>query len=263
MCLGSIIREIITTLRKANEMRAKHKLLIGILVGTIILTLAACQKDQSVSDEQLDTNSENAEEAEIAELMNFEQMKKPEKGDILATMTTNHGVIEMLLFPEVAPKAVENFKTHAENGYYDGLIFHRVMDDFMIQGGDPTGTGSGGESIWGEPFEDEFGLLFPYRGALCMANSGPATNGSQFFIVQLSNPTEDVALSMEQGGFPKEMIDAYKEVGGTPWLYGKHTVFGQVQSGMEVVDTIVKVEANQTRPIEDVIIENIDIRIIE
>ncbi|PKM56871.1 MAG: peptidylprolyl isomerase [Firmicutes bacterium HGW-Firmicutes-3] len=195
--------------------------------------------------------------------MNFEQMKKPEKGDILATMTTNHGVIEMLLFPEVAPKAVENFKTHAENGYYDGLIFHRVMDDFMIQGGDPTGTGSGGESIWGEPFEDEFGLLFPYRGALCMANSGPATNGSQFFIVQLSNPTEDVALSMEQGGFPKEMIDAYKEVGGTPWLYGKHTVFGQVQSGMEVVDTIVKVEANQTRPIEDVIIENIDIRIIE
>lgn len=251
------------TLRKANGMRAKHRLLIGILVGAMILTLAACQKDQSVSDEQLDTSSENIEETENAELMNFEQMKKPEKGDLLATMTTNHGVIEILLFPKVAPKAVENFKTHAENGYYDGLIFHRVMDDFMIQGGDPTGTGTGGESIWGEPFEDEFGLLFPYRGALCMANSGPSTNGSQFFIVQLSNPTEDVTLSMEQGGFPKEMIDAYKEVGGTPWLYGKHTVFGQVQTGMEVVDTIVKVEAVETRPIEDVIIENIDIKIIE
>lgn len=244
-------------------MRAKHKLLIGILVGAMIVSLSACQKDTSVSDEQLETNSESIEETEIAELMDFEQMKEPEEGDILATMTTNHGVIEILLFPDVAPKAVENFKTHSENGYYDGLIFHRVMDDFMIQGGDPTGTGTGGESIWGEPFEDEFGLLFPYRGALCMANSGPATNGSQFFIVQLSNPTEDVALSMEQGGFPEEMINAYKEVGGTPWLYGKHTVFGQVQSGMEVVDAIVKVEANQTRPIEDVIIEKIEIRIIE
>ena len=244
-------------------MRAKHTLIMGILVGAMLLTLAACQKDKTTSDEQVDTNSENVEDTETVELMNFEQMKKPEKGDILATMTTNHGVIEILLFPEVAPKAVENFKIHAENGYYDGLIFHRVMDDFMIQGGDPTGTGTGGESIWGEPFEDEFGLLFPYRGALCMANSGPSTNGSQFFIVQLSNPTEEVALSMEQGGFPEEMIEAYKEVGGTPWLYGKHTVFGQVQSGMEVVDAIAKVEAVDTKPVEDVIIEKIDIKTIE
>ena len=244
-------------------MRAKYKLLIGILVGAMIFGLAACQKEQPASDEQVDTNNENIEDTDPTELMNFEQMKEPEKGDILATMTTNHGVIEILLFPKVAPKAVENFKTHAENGYYDGLIFHRVIDDFMIQGGDPTGTGTGGESIWGEPFEDEFGLLFPYRGALCMANSGPGTNGSQFFIVQLSNPTEDVALSMEQGGFPQEMIDAYKEVGGTPWLYGKHTVFGQVQSGMDVVDAIVKVEAIETKPVQDVIIEKIDISIIE
>lgn len=244
-------------------MRAKHKLFIGILVGVMVLILSACQKDQSVSDEQEDTNNENNEDTKIDELMSFEQMRAPGKGDILATMTTNHGVIEILLFPDVAPKAVENFKTHAENGYYDGLIFHRVMEDFMIQGGDPTGTGTGGESIWGEPFEDEFGLLFPYRGALCMANSGPGTNGSQFFIVQLSNPTEDVALSMEQGGFPQEMIDTYKEVGGTPWLYGKHTVFGQVQSGIEVVDAIVKVDAVETRPTEDVIIESIDIKIIE
>ncbi|MDF1617684.1 peptidylprolyl isomerase [Petrocella sp. FN5] len=244
-------------------MNLKHTLLIGILVGTMVFVLAACQNENTLKDEQVDENSENIEDNELNELMNFEQMKAPEKGDILATMTTNHGVIEMLLFPKVAPKAVENFKTHAENGYYDGLIFHRVIDDFMIQGGDPTGTGSGGESIWGTPFEDEFGLLFPYRGALCMANSGPGTNGSQFFIVQLSNPTEEVALSMEQGGFPEEMINAYKEVGGTPWLYGKHTVFGQVQTGMEVVDAIVKVEAVNTKPIEDVIIEKIDIKIIE
>jgi len=244
-------------------MRTKHILLIGILLGVMILLLAGCQNEKTKSDEETNTNSENIEETEIVEPMNFEQMKEPEKGDILATMTTNHGVIEILLFPEVAPKAVENFKTHAENGYYDGLIFHRVMDDFMIQGGDPTGTGTGGESIWGEAFEDEFGLLFPYRGALCMANSGPGTNGSQFFIVQLSNPTEEVALSMEQGGFPEEMINIYKEIGGTPWLYGKHTVFGQVQAGMEVVDAIVKVEAVSTKPVEDVIIEKIEIKTIK
>ena len=100
-------------------------------------------------------------------------------------METNYGTIKIRLFPKVAPKAVENFKTHVENGYYDGLTFHRVIEGFMIQGGDPIGNGTGGESIWGKPFEDEFDINYHnFRGTLSMANAGPNTNGSQFFIVQ-------------------------------------------------------------------------------
>lgn len=113
------------------------------------------------------------------------QLEKPSEGDTIAIMHTSLGDISLRLFPEAAPKAVENFTTHAKNGYYDGLTFHRVMEDFMIQGGDPKGTGTGGESIWGGSFEDEFDQkLLNLRGALSMANSGVDTNGSQFFINQ-------------------------------------------------------------------------------
>ena len=113
------------------------------------------------------------------------QLEKPTAGDTIAVMHTTMGDISLRLFPEAAPKAVENFTTHAKEGYYNGLIFHRVMDDFMIQGGDPKGNGTGGESIWGEPFEDEFDQkLLNLRGSLSMANSGANTNGSQFFINQ-------------------------------------------------------------------------------
>ena len=113
------------------------------------------------------------------------QLEKPTAGDTIAVMHTSMGDISLRLFPEAAPKAVENFTTHAKEGYYNGLTFHRVMDDFMIQGGDPKGNGTGGESIWGEPFEDEFDQkLLNLRGSLSMANSGADTNGSQFFINQ-------------------------------------------------------------------------------
>lgn len=113
------------------------------------------------------------------------QLEKPAKGETIATMHTSMGDISLRLFGDKAPKSVENFITHAKEGYYDGLIFHRVIRDFMIQGGDPNGTGTGGESIWGKPFEDEFDIeLRNYRGALSMANSGVNTNGSQFFINQ-------------------------------------------------------------------------------
>lgn len=113
------------------------------------------------------------------------QLNPPEAGEEIAVLTTNYGTIKIRLFPDAAPKAVENFKTHIEEGYYDGLTFHRVIDGFMIQGGDPLGNGTGGESIWGEPFEDEFNKdLLNIRGSLAMANSGPDTNGSQFFINQ-------------------------------------------------------------------------------
>ena len=113
------------------------------------------------------------------------QLEKPTAGDTIAVMHTSMGDISLRLFPEAAPKAVGNFTTHAKEGYYNGLTFHRVMDDFMIQGGDPKGNGTGGESIWGEPFEDEFDQkLLNLRGSLSMANSGADTNGSQFFINQ-------------------------------------------------------------------------------
>lgn len=174
-------------------------------------------------------------------------------------MQTTLGDIKIKLFPEIAPKTVENFLTHAENGYYEGIIFHRVIKDFMIQGGDPTGTGMGGESIWGSPFADEFSMnAFNLRGALSMANAGPGTNGSQFFIVQA--PLVDVRMGeqMKQAGYPEEIIKAYMEQGGTPWLDHKHTVFGQVIEGMDVVDNIINVETSYgDKPTVDVVIQKI------
>ncbi|MFY9380026.1 MAG: peptidylprolyl isomerase, partial [Acutalibacteraceae bacterium] len=172
--------------------------------------------------------------------------------------------IKIRLFPQYAPKTVENFTTHAKNGYYDGLIFHRVIKDFMIQGGDPNGTGMGGESIWGTPFEDEFSQeLHNLRGALSMANSGPCTNGSQFFIVQADTVDPSFIPQMESmvdDGFPQQVIDNYKEVGGTPWLDFKHTVFGQVFEGMDVVDSIANVKtALQDKPAQDVKIISVEI----
>lgn len=189
-----------------------------------------------------------------------EQMKMPESGDEIAIMTTNMGTIKIRLFPQYAPKAVENFTTHAKDGYYDGLIFHRVIEDFMIQGGDPQGTGMGGESIWGEAFEDEFDAnVLNLKGALSMANSGPNTNGSQFFIVQKAVDQEIVEL-MKQNEWPQEIIDVYGTYGGTPWLDFQHTVFGQVFEGLDIVDTIAALPTGDAdRPKEDVVIESIEI----
>ena len=176
-------------------------------------------------------------------------------------MQTTLGDIKIKLFPELAPKTVENFLTHAENGYYEGIIFHRVIKDFMIQGGDPTGTGMGGESIWGAPFADEFSMnAFNLRGALSMANAGPGTNGSQFFIVQASHVDPRMGDQMKQAGYPEEIIKAYMEKGGTPWLDHKHTVFGQVIEGMDVVDTITNVETTYgDKPAVDVVINKITV----
>lgn len=186
------------------------------------------------------------------------------KDGIKAIIRTNRGDMTFVLFPDEAPKAVENFTTHAKNGYYDGLIFHRVIRDFMIQGGDPHGTGTGGESIWGKPFEDEFSLdLRNYYGALSMANSGPNTNGSQFFIVQAKTAPPQMLAQMEQlteQGFPRECIDNYKKVGGTPWLDFHHTVFGQLTEGAEVLEDIANVRtARGDKPLYDVVIESIEI----
>lgn len=191
------------------------------------------------------------------------QLSAPQKGDTLAVMHTNMGDIKIKLFPEKAPKTVENFVTHSKNGYYNGLKFHRVINDFMIQGGDPRGNGTGGESIWGGSFSDEFDPeLHNLRGALSMANSGPDTNGSQFFIVQArevpSNMLEQMR-DLEDNGFPADITAAYAELGGTPWLDFRHTVFGQVTEGMDVVDAIAAVETVNDVPRSDVIIESIEV----
>ena len=147
-----------------------------------------------------------------------------------ATLHTNQGEIAVELFDDDAPKTVENFLKLARDGFYDGVIFHRVIEGFMIQGGDPTGTGTGGP---GYQFEDEFNEHKVVRGALAMANAGPNTNGSQFFIV-----TTDEA----------------------PWLDGKHTVFGRVTSGMDVVDAISQVDVDaRDKPREDVVIERVEV----
>lgn len=191
------------------------------------------------------------------------QLEKCVQGDTIATIKTNMGEIKIRLFPKYAPKAVENFVTHAKEGYYNGLIFHRVIENFMIQGGDPNGTGTGGESIWGEPFEDEFTPeLHNLRGALSMANAGPGTNGSQFFIVQAKEVSEDMLEQLRMANeqyFPTECIEAYEKMGGTPWLDYHHTVFGQVFEGMETVDAIAGAPADYftNKPKTDVIIESI------
>ena len=192
----------------------------------------------------------------------FPQLNEVNEKNPLVTVHTNQGDFTLELFPEVAPKTVENFVTHAKNGYYDGVIFHRVIEDFMIQGGDPTGTGMGGESIYGRTFEDEFSReAFNLYGTLSMANAGPNTNGSQFFIVTAKQVPAQMLKQLKDGGWPEEIVEEYAKVGGTPWLDHRHTVFGRVVEGMDVVLKIEGVERNaQDCPLEDVVIESMDVK---
>ena len=161
------------------------------------------------------------------------QTKNESEEMTVAVIKTNMGTIEIQLFPDKAPLAVQNFEELAAKGYYDGIIFHRVIDNFMIQGGDPTGTGRGGESVWGHAFNDEFttDLQFDKPGILAMANAGPNTNGSQFFIT----------------------------LAPTPWLNGHHTIFGKVIKGMDVVQAIGKVATTKPydKPVKDVVMEKV------
>ena len=227
----------------------KKRVLALLLALVLLPALAGCGKRGQSATTESKVES------------NMLQFKTPEDSAPVAVMHTNKGDLSLVLFPEQAPKTVENFLTHAKNGYYDGIIFHRVIEAFMIQGGDPTGTGRGGESIWGQPFADEFSAdLRNFRGALSMANAGPGTNGSQFFIVTCADVGEDMLGQMKAVGWPDEVIDTYKQAGGTPYLDGKHTVFGQVIDGMDVVDDISKTQTGaQDKPVHDVVIESIDV----
>lgn len=161
--------------------------------------------------------------------------EKPADSTSVAVIKTNMGTIEIELLPQYAPKAVENFIGLSDKGYYNGVIFHRVIAGFMIQGGDPTGTGRGGESIWGKRFDDEISsdIVFDQPGIVAMANAGPNTNGSQFFIT----------------------------VAATPWLNGHYSIFGKVINGMDVVYNISKVKTNPAndKPLENVVMEKVTI----
>ncbi|MBR4015961.1 MAG: peptidylprolyl isomerase [Anaerotignum sp.] len=238
------------------------------MAAVLAFTAAGCDK----------TEKENAGGYDTSRIL---QAELPADGEEIAVITTSKGVVKMRFYPDEAPKAVENFKTLAKDGYYDGLLFHRVIDGFMVQTGDPTGTGSGGESCWGEDFEDEIsGKLHFYRGAVAMANSGPNTNGSQFFIVQAKEAEESVlsglqaeidSLEEDQGitlidghytfrqWFSEAVMEYYREHGGTPHLETRHTIFGQVFEGMDTVDAIAAAETGENdKPVEDVIIEKIE-----
>lgn len=255
------------------------KILILLCAATVAVgMLAGCSKKEdkeSSSSGETASSEGGAAEGEAQAESELVQFKTPGDDDLIATITTSEGTFKAVLYPQYAPKAVENFYKHATDGYYNGVIFHRVIKDFMVQTGDPDGTGMGGESIWGAPFEDEFTMdLWNFRGALSMANAGPNTNGSQFFIVQANevpgaeqkitnDAGEEIMVSMfdqmEEAGFSEAVIAKYKAVGGAPWLDHKHTVFGMVYSGMESVDKISNVEVGEgDKPVADVIIEKIE-----
>lgn len=198
----------------------------------------------------------------------------PVKGEEIAVINTSLGTVKVRLFPENAPLAVENFITHAKDGYYDGVIFHRVVEDFVIQGGDPTGSGMGGESIYGNVFENEVSVnLHHFTGSLAMANAGPDTNGSQFYIVQgtvgefidiMRDPEYSEYISnyipnFSSETFPDDVLNAYSKLGGHPELDYGYTVFGQVFEGMDVVNKIAAVEKDGERPVKDVTIKSVKI----
>ncbi|MEG3073270.1 MAG: peptidylprolyl isomerase [Ruthenibacterium sp.] len=190
----------------------------------------------------------------------------PVDGDTVASIVTNLGTIKIILYPQYAPMAVENFTGLVAQGYYNGVNFHRVIKDFLVQTGDASGTGSGGATIWNNtPFATEItDKLHHYAGAVAMAHpvGDTAHNLSQFYIVQSAQNSVDktLAQTLTDGGMRAEVVDTYKQSGGTPYLDNLNTVFGQVYAGMEVVDAIGAVECDKNdRPLENIVIESITV----
>lgn len=247
------------------------KICLGILLlSTLVLSGCENHNAQSSNTNSSASSSEKKEVSRNEKIKELNKMDLPQldktvrKDEYLVEIQTTKGNIKVRLFPKLAPKAVENFVTHAKEGYYDGVIFHRVIDGFMIQTGDPKGDGTGGESIWKKPFKDELNKnLYNLRGAISMANSGPDTNGSQFFINQNK---EDRSQELLIDDYPQKVIEAYKK-GGNPELdyvettsENDYTVFGQVTEGMAVVDKIASVKTDSNdKPIDSIKIKDIKI----
>lgn len=252
---------------------------LSLIVTAVILSvsLVACGSDKNApkddtNQSQNENNDKTASGEEKPEPLpvpdTLIQLEKPAKGEEIAVLHTSEGDIKIRLFPDIAPKTVENFKGLINKGYYNGVIFHRVIKDFMIQGGDPEGTGMGGQSIWGEPFDNEINpAIRHFKGAVSMANTGqPKSNGSQFFIVENSKVDNSVIDQMKKveesypGNFPKIVVDKYAEVGGTPHLDGKHSVFGQVFEGLDIVDKIANTEVgDKDKPVKDITIDKAEL----
>jgi cyclophilin family peptidyl-prolyl cis-trans isomerase len=223
------------------------KKLYPFLIALSLVLLAGCKSSpeeeigkvyqgtppETINNEQANTSGETDVTTNPINMSKFDQAALPEKGEQIVVMETSLGTIKLKLFPTKAPKTVENFIGLIDKGYYSGLIFHRVIPNFMIQGGDPTGTGMGGESLWGKKFEDEMSPDLSYiKGALAMANSGPNTNGSQFFIVQADNGNDILARA--------------------------YSIFGQAFEGLDVVDKIANVDRNGSdKPLEDVVMKKV------
>lgn len=194
------------------------------------------------------------------------QLSAPAEGALIATVSTTKGDFSLVLFPDEAPMAVENFVGLAQQGYYNGLPFHRVIEGFLIQTGDGEGTGSGGDTIWsGNAYPNEISDgLHHYAGAVAMAHAqgDPVGNRSQFYIVQSAPDSVDSALAktLEEAGVREQVVAAYRAVGGAPYLDNLNTVFGQVYAGMEVVDAIAAVECGEDdRPLEAVVVNTVTI----
>lgn len=257
-----------------------------IMLSFVLLTGCAqttsTEKKVEEKQEKQEEQVQNETEQEVVDINTFDfeaaannQMSKPKNGETIAIIKVkDFGEMKVKFFENIAPKAVENFTTHAKNGYYDGLTFHRVIKEFMIQGGDPDGNGMGGESIWGTGFGTELSYeLVPYRGSLCMAMSSlPNSIGSQFFITQ-ANYDEEIKDLLASANYPAGLINQYEKYGGYLSLYLQYTVFGQVYEGLDVLDEIANVKTKSVplvidgidygtqddKPVKDVVIETIEI----
>jgi|GEM_PF-292160 len=296
---GMDVVDAIAAVEKNGEKPIEDVVIISAVAGiyqadgtVLVDEIPGVDQEEDVQEDVQEEDVQNEEEGEIEMTEIMEQLKaNPEKGEEIGVITTNMGVIKVRFFPQYAPKAVENFVTHAKNGKYDSVIFHRVIEGFMIQGGDIDHmNGYGGSSIWGEGFGIEPSpQLHHFRGALAMAqSSAPNSIGSQFYIVQndgldssyktlfnsmIQNPEQEVrdnygvARTNEDGKpytakelYPKQVVDAYLESGGVPFLDFDYTVFGQVFEGMDVVDAIARVSKGAAdKPVNDVVIESMTI----
>lgn len=263
-------------------MKKIKNIILAILLVIVLFSLTACgddKKEDNSNKKQEEKNMSPAQKfaLDLSKLTEEEikanaekQMAEPNKGDTIAIFhIKDYGDVKVKFFEDVAPKACENFITHAREGYYNGVTFHRVINEFMIQGGDPTATGRGGESIWGKGFEEELSpKALPYKGALCMASAGVGTSslGSQFYIVQ-ANYNETMESYYNYYGY-SNLLSSYRKYSGDLYdlaIYGQYTTFGQVIEGIEIVDKISQVETIQDdntkkdKPVQDVVISSIEI----